>query len=647
MTIELTRDVPVQPTGALRPAHVPAPLPQQPSRLRVQHAAADPSVVAWVRRVAALTEPDAVVWCDGSQEEFERLTTQMVQVGTLVRLNEDLRPGSFLARSAPTDVARVESRTFIASHRREDAGPTNNWREPTALREELAGVFAGSMRGRTMYVVPFSMGPVGGPISQLGVQVTDSPYAVVSMRTMTRMGADALAAIGPDTTWVPAVHSVGYPLVDAVGRARADVAWPCNDLKYIAHFPESREIFSFGSGYGGNALLGKKCFALRIASAMGRDEGWLAEHMLLVKVTDPQQRQFHLAAAFPSACGKTNLAMLRPTLPGWTVETIGDDIAWMRPDADGRLRAINPEAGFFGVAPGTGWSTNPTAMQMLDRDVIFTNVALTDDGDVWWEGMTEEVPEHLLDWQGRDWTPASGTPAAHPNARFTVSAAQCPSIAEELDDPQGVVVDAVLFGGRRRTNVPLVSQAPDWKAGVFLGASVSSEQTAAAEGTVGQLRHDPFAMLPFAGYDMADYFAHWLGMEDRLSQPPAVFGVNWFRRGDDGRFLWPGFGENSRVIAWICARLAGQVGAVPTPVGLVPASGDLDVAGLDVPAQDLAELFAVDPAAWTAELDELETYFAQFGDKLPRDLTRRLEDVRAELRAARWEQRRWEEWTTD
>ncbi len=594
----------------------------------------NPQVLSWVQDLARLTQPDAVVWCDGSQEEFDRLTTQMVDSGTLVRLNEDLRPGSFLARSTTTDVARVESRTFIASQEERDAGPTNNWREPTALRAELDEAFTGSMRGRTMYVVPFSMGPVGGPISQLGVQVTDSPYAVVSMRIMTHMGVEALTAITPGAAWVPAVHSVGYPLVDDRGVVRDDVHWPCNDLKYVAHFPETREIWSYGSGYGGNALLGKKCFALRIASAMAREEGWLAEHMLLIKVTDPEQRQFHLAAAFPSACGKTNLAMLRPTVPGWTVETIGDDIAWMRPDADGRLRAINPEAGFFGVAPGTGWSTNPTAMEMLRENVIFTNVALTDDGDVWWEGMTEEVPEHLVDWRGQDWTPASGTPAAHPNARFTVSASQCPSLADDADDPAGVVVDAVLFGGRRRTNVPLVLQAGDWRAGVFLGASISSEQTAAAEGTVGELRHDPFAMLPFAGYDMADYFGHWLGMGGKLSRTPAVFGVNWFRRGDDGRFLWPGFGENSRVVEWICRRVAGSVDAVRTPVGLVPAPGDLDVTGLDVPAEDLAELFAIDRAAWTAELDELEAYFARFGDTLPAPLSQRLAQLRSDLTAA-------------
>ncbi|WP_432565481.1 phosphoenolpyruvate carboxykinase (GTP) [Kineococcus sp. SYSU DK003] len=590
------------------------------------------ALLGWVREIARLTQPDEVVWCDGSQAEYDRLCAQMVATGTLIRLNPDLRPGSFLARSAPTDVARVESRTFIASHRREDAGPTNNWREPEALREELHGVFAGSMRGRTMYVVPFSMGPVGGPISQLGVQITDSPYAVVSMRIMTRMGAQALAAIGEDTPWVPAVHSVGYPLIDAIGRARPEVPWPCNDLKYIAHFPETREIWSYGSGYGGNALLGKKCFALRIASVMARDEGWLAEHMLVLKVTSPQQRVFHLAAAFPSACGKTNLAMLRPTLPGWRVETIGDDIAWMRPAPDGTLRAINPEAGFFGVAPGTGASTNPTAMQMLRENVIFTNVALTDDGDVWWEGMTDEPPAHLVDWQGRDWTPDSPGPAAHPNARFTVSAAQCPTITD-LDEPAGVPIDAILFGGRRRTNVPLVAQAGDWGQGVFMGAAISSEQTATAEGTVGQLRHDPFAMLPFTGYNMGDYFAHWLSMSERVEHLPEIFAVNWFRRGDDGRFLWPGFGENCRVIDWICRRLTRTAGAQSTPVGLVPLPDGLNLAGLDVPAGDLNDLFAVDPRSWLTEVDALGTYFARFGDRLPRPIKDNLDSLRARLMA--------------
>ncbi|MBB2901845.1 phosphoenolpyruvate carboxykinase (GTP) [Kineococcus radiotolerans] len=591
----------------------------------------NPALLDWVRRTARLTQPDRVVWCDGSQEEFDRLTAQMVATGTLIPLNPSKRPGSFLARSAPGDVARVERRTFIASRRREDAGPTNNWREPDALREELDGVFTGSMRGRTMYVVPFSMGPVGGPLSLLGVQVTDSPYAVVSMRTMTRMGSEALAAITEGTAWVPGVHSVGMPLVDDLGRTRPDVAWPCNDLKHVAHFPETREIWSFGSGYGGNALLGKKCLALRIASAVAREEGWLAEHMLLVKVTSPQQRVFHLAAAFPSACGKTNLAMMRPALPGWRVETIGDDIAWMRPGPDGRLRAINPEAGFFGVAPGTGWSTNPTAMEMLREDVIFTNVALTDDGDVWWEGMTEEPPAHLTDWRGNPWTPDSPTPAAHPNARFTVAATRCPSLAAEFDDPEGVPVDAILFGGRRRTTAPLVAQAGDWSQGVFAGASISSERTAAAEGAVGELRHDPFAMLPFTGYHVGDHLSHWLSMRDRVEHLPAVFSVNWFRRGEDGRFLWPGFGENARVLEWICGRLEGTAAARHTPAGLVPAPGALDVDGLDVSPADLAELLSVDAAAWLAEADQLERFFAPFGAKLPAEVRDHLALLRYRL----------------
>ncbi|NAZ82226.1 phosphoenolpyruvate carboxykinase (GTP) [Kineococcus sp. R8] len=593
----------------------------------------NPDLLEWVRRTARLTTPDAVVWCDGSRAEHDRLTAQMVADGTLIALDPVKRPGSFLARSDPDDVARVEHRTFIASEHEADAGPTNHWREPAALRAELDGAFAGCMRGRTMYVVPFSMGPVGGPISQLGVQLTDSPYVVVSMGVMTRMGSDALAAISPGTPFVPAVHSVGRPLVAADGSTRPDVPWPCNPLKYVAHFPETREIWSFGSGYGGNALLGKKCFALRIASVMAREEGWLAEHMLVLKVTTPQGRVHHVAAAFPSACGKTNLAMLQPSLPGWRVETIGDDIAWMRPGADGRLRAINPETGFFGVAPGTGPETNPVAVEMLREDVIFTNCALTADGDVWWEGLTPEPPAGLTDWRGEPWTPASGRPAAHPNARFTVSAARCPSIAAEFDDPEGVVVDAILFGGRRGSNVPLVAQALDWTHGVFTGAGISSEQTAAAEGTVGELRHDPFAMLPFTGYHMADYFQHWLDLGKRLPAAglPAVFSVNWFRRGDDGRFLWPGFGENARVLEWICGRLEGTAAARFTPLGHVPAAGALDVAGLDVSAEDLGELFRVDVDAWLGEADLLEEYFATFGPRLPHELTGHLDLLRYRL----------------
>ncbi|ACZ20636.1 phosphoenolpyruvate carboxykinase (GTP) [Sanguibacter keddieii DSM 10542] len=602
----------------------------------------------WVEAVAALTQPDEVVWCDGSDAERERLTRLMVERGTLLPLDPDLRPNSYLARSDPSDVARVESRTFVCPEQESDAGPTNIWRDPTLMRAELAAAFAGCMRGRTMYVVPFSMGPVGGPLSQVGIEITDSPYVVVSMSIMTRTGSDVYRLIRDGAPWVPAVHSVGAPLVEGAD----DVPWPCSDLKYVSHFPETREIWSYGSGYGGNALLGKKCFALRIASVIGRDEGWLAEHMLLVRVTSPEGRVFHLAAAFPSACGKTNLAMLRPTVPGWTVETVGDDIAWMRPDDEGRLRAINPEAGFFGVAPGTGPSTNPAAIATIARDTIFTNVALTDDGDVWWEGLTDTPPDHLVDWLGQDWTPASGRPAAHPNARFTVSAAQCPTIADTWEDPAGVVVDAIVLGGRRATNVPLVAQAFSWEHGVFLGATISSERTAAAEGTVGELRRDPFAMLPFCGYDMADHWAHWVETGSRLSDQgrPLIFSVNWFRTGEDGRYLWPGFGENSRVVEWIARRtetrdpVTSPVGrspaelppraraaSVPSPLGLVPAPGALDLDGLGLSEETTAALFAVDPVSWAEEVRSTEEFFRRFGDRVPPALHAELAALRGRL----------------
>nr|WP_315095092.1 phosphoenolpyruvate carboxykinase (GTP) [uncultured Cellulomonas sp.] len=589
----------------------------------------------WVDAAARVLQPDAVVWCDGSDDERQGLVAQMLAGGTLLALDPTLRPGSYLARSDPDDVARVESRTFVCPRDQADAGPTNNWREPEAMRAELDVVFAGAMRGRTMYVVPFSMGPVGGPLSQVGVQLTDSPYVVVSMHVMTRVERRVLDLVEAGEPFVPAVHSVGAPL----DRGASDVPWPCNPTKYVAHFPETREIWSYGSGYGGNALLGKKCFALRIASVMGRDEGWLAEHMLLIRLTSPHGRRYHMAAAFPSACGKTNLAMLVPTLPGWTVETIGDDIAWLRPGADGSLRAINPEAGFFGVAPGTGAATNPSAIETISRDTIFTNVALTDDGDVWWEGLTPQAPEHLVDWTGQDWAPGSGRPAAHPNSRFTVAAAQCPTIAPDWDDPAGVALDAIVFGGRRATNVPLVAQAQSWEHGVFMGATISSERTAAAEGQVGELRRDPFAMMPFCGYDMADHWAHWLriGAELDRDHRPLVFQVNWFRKDEQGRFLWPGFGENSRVLAWMVDQvdrargLRTDVGAVPSPVGLLPSPGALDTRGLDLDDAALAQLFDVHADSWTREAELTEEFFATFGDRVPLPLRDQLARLREAL----------------